>query len=75
MDVAWLQLDTPIGALSTHFGPLQVVWQAGNSWKVYRTCDSGISYMYVADTVTQPLIMGSSMLLTEPMDMGISIQN
>jgi hypothetical protein len=22
MDVAWLQLDTPIGALSTHFGPL-----------------------------------------------------
>ena len=44
MDVAWLQLDTSIGAVPTHFGPLQVVWRAGNSSKVYITCDTGISY-------------------------------
>ena len=48
MDVAWLQLDASISALPAHFGSRQVVWRAGNSRKLDRNCDNGISY--VTDT-------------------------
>ena len=71
MDVAWLQLDASIGALPAHFGSRQVVWRAGNSRKVDRTCDNGISY--VTDTTCDNRVIyvtdrtyGHGNIYTEP---------
>ena len=71
MDVAWLQLDASIGALSAHFGSRQVVWRAGNNRKVDRPCDNGISY--VTDTTCDNRVIyvtdrtyGHGTIYTEP---------